>query len=431
MTIQNVISIAALRATAGASGLVVYVEGYTTPGDGGGGSFYYASNDTSGVDNGATIIVGTGGSRFHRIWDQGQFNVLWAGADGSGTNPSDTAFLNAAAVSNTIYIPTGRYRLNNTFAKSIGPGNASFKIFGDSMESSILYFPTNKGIYISYNTGAGSNSIAHVRDLSITAGQAGGGSGLVLAFPSSNAIGGGFSDVTNVKIRGDDGVAFLYWADGLYVSGVSSLNITGLVVTSAQNYSSAGIGISLVGNSVGSIVYNVNSCILDFLRIGIVYGNYIQGVTVSNTNFTNCGYGILIDANETGLDQLTVVGCQMQTINSNIIASSPIGNIQISANLLSFESPSSTGYLVQGNFSNFSAIGNTFAGSSTTSSQGGISIPSGASGVITGNVFIIMTFGIYLQSGTSSYNVQSNLYNNVTYPVSNAGTGNLIGGGSQ
>ena len=122
--------------------------------------------------------------------------------------------------------------------------------------------------------------------------------------------------------------------------------------------------------------------------------------------------------------------CQVQVVNSCIAANSQIGNVQLSSNLFSFETPSSSGYMVQGSFENFAAVGNTFAGSSTSVTQGGINITSGTSGAITGNVFIVLDYGVALQSGCSFFNVQSNIYNDVNTHVANGGTNNMVGGSS-
>ena len=299
MSISNVSNIAALRSTSGTASLVVFIEGYKSPGDGGGGNFYYVSTDTLSADNGATIIVGLNSSRFYRIWDQGKFNVLWAGADKTDNTSSDAAFANASAVSASLYVPTGRYLLNNSFTYNVGTGLKSFSIYGDGMDGSVLYFPSNNGLSINYSTAANSNTVVHIRDLSITAGEGGAGTALQLVFPSTSEIGTGLTDITNVKVRGDDGIGSYYWSNGIYVDGVSSVNFNGCVITSSANYGAAGNGIILQGNKEGSTVFNINLCVLDFLDTAIYYGGYIQGVTVANTNITNCTQGVVSGANET------------------------------------------------------------------------------------------------------------------------------------
>lgn len=427
-TVQAVPNIAALRSLAGASSPCVIVEGYTSSGDGGGGAFFYNSSDTTSSDNGATVFVSSSGSRYYRLWDGGKFNVLWAGADRTGVSSSDVAFARACAVTTVLYVPRGRYQLTNALQLTVPSGNAAITVSGDGMEQSILYFPTNAGINISYETTGGSNSVSHIRDISITAGKAGTGAALSLNYASSTGVGMGFTDVTNVRIRGDDGINSFFWVNGIVVNGVSSINFNGVVITGCASFASSGNGIVLQGNSVGSIVYNVNACILDFLQNALVYGNYIQGVTVSNTNMTNCVTGIVVFGGQVGLDQLTVTGCQFDTTTYNILSQSLLGNVQIANNLLGFRN--ATGFAIYGMFTNIAITGNSINGQGSSNGGNGIVITSGTTGVVSGNAFANLVTGVWLQQLTSHFNVQSNCYNAVTNPAISSGINNQLGGGS-
>ena len=75
-------SIATLR-TLAVDMPVVYLQGYTTPGDGGEGMFWYNPADTTSPDNGGTIIVGTGGARWYRQWQSSELHLLWFGGSGA------------------------------------------------------------------------------------------------------------------------------------------------------------------------------------------------------------------------------------------------------------------------------------------------------------------------------------------------------------
>ncbi len=133
-TIRWADSVAQLRLLVGgaASGSlgVVIVQGYSTPGDGGGGVFVWGDTTTN-VEDGGTVIVQTSGAvtvgvttgkAWLRVYD-GAFNVKWFGARGDGTTPDDTAFLNAinamkflapvTAGGTKLVVPAGKYRLSN------------------------------------------------------------------------------------------------------------------------------------------------------------------------------------------------------------------------------------------------------------------------------------------------------------------------------
>jgi len=425
--VQVASNIAALRLLSGTSSPCVIVEGYISAGDGGGGIFFCNLSDTTSPDNGATIFVSSSGSRYYRLWDGGQFNVLWAGADKTGMSSSDAAFARASAITAVLYIPKGRYRLENVLELVVPSGNEAITITGDGMEQSILYFPTNAGINVTYQTTGGSNSVSHIRDISITAGKASLGSALSLNYSSATGVGMGFTDVTNVRIRGDDGINSFFWVNGIAVNGVSSINFNGVVITSSASFTSGGNGIVLQGNAIGSIVYNVNACILDFLQNAMIYGDYIQGVTVNNTNMTNCVNGIVVFGGQTGLDQLTVTGCQFDTTTYNILSQSLLGNVQIANNLLGFRNP--TGIAVYGEFTTIAITGNSINGQGSSGGNG-IVITSGTTGIVSGNAFANLETGVWLQQPTSYFNVQSNCYNGVTNPAVNNGVNNQLGGGS-
>ena len=77
----NVASIAALRLFA-STGAVVFVQGYTTPGDGGEGMFWQNAADTTSADDAGTIIVASNGVRWYRLGKQSALQLLWFGGAG-------------------------------------------------------------------------------------------------------------------------------------------------------------------------------------------------------------------------------------------------------------------------------------------------------------------------------------------------------------
>ena len=103
--------------------------GYATIGDGGGGTWFWNAEVTTG-DNGATIVVpdvGPAGS-WNRVFDT-EVNVLWWGADATGASDSTIAFQNAVSfLKNTsnadiagksLFVPAGYYLVACTEPNSI------------------------------------------------------------------------------------------------------------------------------------------------------------------------------------------------------------------------------------------------------------------------------------------------------------------------
>ncbi|MEC5142042.1 hypothetical protein [Chitinophaga sp. 212800010-3] len=105
-------TILSLRASTGTPLELRNAAGYYTPGDGGGGDFYW--DDQSQLpDNGGTIIqAGTAPGRWRRIYD-GPVHVKWFGAIGDGNTDDTTAIRNCLTFSDDIYIDPGDYKITS------------------------------------------------------------------------------------------------------------------------------------------------------------------------------------------------------------------------------------------------------------------------------------------------------------------------------
>ncbi|HWV66809.1 hypothetical protein, partial [Chitinophaga sp.] len=118
-------NVSELKGNAGTTdGDLVYLLGYTSRGDGGGGTFYWDS--TSGLtDNGGTIfeVSPSNPGRWIRNIDGNIINVLWFGASGNPAHDSTTALQKAVAAANAYAVT------------SPDPGTASFG------NKPTLYFP--------------------------------------------------------------------------------------------------------------------------------------------------------------------------------------------------------------------------------------------------------------------------------------------------
>ena len=121
----NVLNIAALRNfDGGAATPIIYVEGYYTIADGGGGFFVYNPSDITSSDNGGTIIIDANNNRYYRETDGQAYSVLWFGAGTSqsaATNDADfSATLSAAtAVGETVFVPSGTYNKITNLTSSL------------------------------------------------------------------------------------------------------------------------------------------------------------------------------------------------------------------------------------------------------------------------------------------------------------------------
>lgn len=113
-TWANSVSILKTIDTASTSNVVIEVLGYYAPGDGGGGMFYFDSASSKTADEGTVVSPNSGSGRWIRIMKDHIHNIRWYGAKGDDST-NDTSVFNTALsnYANTIYIPTGNYRIGD------------------------------------------------------------------------------------------------------------------------------------------------------------------------------------------------------------------------------------------------------------------------------------------------------------------------------
>jgi nitrous oxidase accessory protein NosD len=271
-----------------------------------------------------------------------------------------------------------------------------------------------------------------MRDITLATGVAG-TSGAAVLLNQAAALGAenawDQSDFTNVTIRGCDGPDLTYyWGTGIQINGVSGVNFFNLKIDGQQiaPYSSVGVGVSIYGTAAIIPV--------TYLGSGLSYGAYVQGVTLSQCNFTGGAIGVISPASAVGtvLSQLAVVGCQFNCSNYGIYNDAGIAAVTVSGTYFFELQPGSVGiYLAQTEA--FSIINNVFEGPGGTNTSYGINIgtnPLSFAGVISGNVFFRNYYGVVLEASSSCVNLQSNGWSANTNNYINMGSNNTIGGGS-
>ena len=360
------------------------------------------------------------------------------GAQGDGVT-DDTAAIQAALTwiqgqnkSLALRIPAGVYKVTSQLTYTMPNSTTTLSIIGDGADVS----------YLRWTSGAGGLSLTlisdfnsyHVRDLSFVTDTTNLGTGLAITLTGSslNPANTPISDISNVTFRGSNGYAAgEYWATCINVSGASLIDFTNVALVG--NLTAAGLGIVIHGSAtIIPVEFNLNGCSFYGLSQGFQYGNYVQGVTVNQCNFTNCTYGINIPASLTNLAQLTVTGSQFNCSANGIqILTNPGPGILILGNL--FLVPDNAIAIAYSQAGLYSIIGNSFfPGTTSAILTTGIDIVStSAVGVISGNTFYKMTsIAIALNTGTTSVNIQSNAYQLNGTNIVNNGSGNTLGGGS-
>src|SRR5208282_798336 len=426
----NVTNIASLRNfDGGAASPVVWIEGYYTLADGGEGMFVYNPNDITSTDNGGTIIIDAANHRYYREYGKMPFNICWFGADVTGVLDSSTALNSALAAlpsgGGQIFFPPGQFKFNSAITYTIPSGFFSVSFVGSGADVSTLYWPGSNAITI--NASNQSHSV-HFRDLTFSTGSTNGYS--CVTINQSVALGlFEQSDFTRVNFRGQN-ITF-FWNPSITINGLSNVDYNTCFFLSTGNNS---LGVSLNGSSSSpffSIVHNFTGCGFFGCSDGIFYGNNVQGVTISQTNFTNGNVAITVTC-ASGAAQLAISDSQFNTAQNQIVITSPITGLFVHNNLIYVSNNNSGIYFLPSSSGNQATIsGNTFSGATLTNN--GISFNGSAgsfsSALITGNVFNHLGNAVDLAGAVSS-NVQANLYPSCTNTVVNIGS-NSVGVATQ
>lgn len=396
-----------------------------------------ASPGFSGIPTAPTAALGTNSiqlatTAFVAAHDP-CINILDFGGNNSAGTNNDTALNSALAAASSVldacvYFPPGQYNFGANVTYTFPNRFSAVTIRGAGQETTQLIWAGGGGLTLNMD---GTYTSFHVQDMTIVSGTSGSGVGLTLlqqagaqTAPGNQAM----SDVTRVAFRGSDGYAATkYWNTDISMSGVSQINFIG------DNFygpsPAAGIGVSLNGTAAAvATVENFTDCIFNQLSSGIVYGTDVQGVSVSQSNFTGDVNGISVPGGEVNLDQLVFIGNQVEATSAGISAASYVPDALISGNLFIVPANALAVQLVPSGL--FTIYGNSIHGLSTSNTNGFVIGSSNFGGVITGNSIYNILTGIFLQSTSSHVNVQSNFYNGVTTPVQNSGTSNTVGGGS-
>lgn len=380
-------------------------------------------------------------------------NVLAFGGNATGTGDNSAAFAAALAASPSgracVYFPAGTYNFNSQIGSVLPSTTATLSILGAGVGATTLQWPAGGGIAISMPGGRG--NAVHIRDMSLLTGTTGGtaislGNTTVgvSSQPTEN------SDITNVSMHGMDGYGLVdYWTYGVNAASWSAINFVGIQVYGAVangdllGYCGNGTGILVQGGpSSGTppygVIYNVIASQFNCLGVGFANGPYSQGAAISQSNFTAVKNGITAIAGP-GNTQLTVIGNQFNASDNAIVDTIGMPDLEIIGNTFLVPKQSQTGSDIGISLQQvFSAqiVGNAlYSFSAATDGATGIYVGnspnSGLGALITGNTFIGFVTAITLAANSSFCNVQSNSYKSNTTNVSNTGTSNVVGGGSQ
>ncbi|NUY33306.1 hypothetical protein F0160_22740 [Paraburkholderia sp. JPY303] len=364
-------------------------------------------------------------------------NIIWQGAVPDGVTDNTAAWNAAVRASDPnqicVYFPPGHYRFAWPMAYTFQTAAASsITILGAGQDITNLEFSLANAPGIAIGVTSAFNSV-HIRDLTVAAKMAQGSQGILLSsseVTNPNPANTAPSDVINVTVRGSDGyIVNNGWQYDVYLYTVSNINF--INDNFLGPYTSTAVQLVGTATNIG-VVYNFIGDTFNGTNYGITYGQYIQGVTVVNSNFNGNQNGIYSPPGGDGEDQLTVLSSQFNAAQNGILLQSPIEATMIEGNFFLVNN-NSAGINLQ-NYAGAVISGNYFSPAVLPAvNQIGVKFSSYASqaSIVGNNVFQQITTPIVLSPTSQYVNVQSNAYWRNINPNSNAGTNNTLGGGSQ
>jgi hypothetical protein len=349
-------------------------------------------------------------------------NPVWWGADPTGVSDSASAFNSALAANTYVQFPAGKFRFLSQISYSVSTAPGSVTIAGTGQDNTILFWPSGSGIALTLSNFRHS---FHIRDLTLSSGGAPGGTALAV----SNTVGGVLAqnDVINVTIRGDDYGTANYWAIGTNITIVNDVNFINVNFIGLNSGGTApdlgsGIGVQMQGNATGPIYafnYNFTNVYFTQLATGISVNSYVQGIYVTQSSFEG-QTGILINNGMAGtLCCLSVTNTQFATrqgfsVLSTFYQYAFSNNVFfLDTNGIGLSVVKSGGGTVSGNIFQPTGVGianniGVYLGQSQTPLM---------DTMIYGNLFYLINYGVFLDTGSSLVNIQANGFSSLTTPV--------------
>ncbi len=331
--------------------------------------------------------------------DSGGFDLRQYGAipDNSTDNLSATqAALNAAVAGcGKLALPPGTVYDSAVVSANV-PANCSVSIVGAG--SGVSRVRDGTGADFIHLTLNGQTSSAHVRGFTCVASAP--DSGTCIRFyeggsadPSQTSQ----SDLHDIVGLGSDGINVAnYWTNIFYNDFVSNILFTNVGCYGPST--PLGNCINLNGGTTVSGIYNIRNLDVSRVAYGVVYGSYIQGVNISQSNFVRTVAGVYVPGVIVAQNQLTVSSSQCGYSTYCIEDQAGVGDASYLGNYFNLSLANETGF--KGPCVSCTFTGNTTTAFSTTGTVG-IEITATQGGcTISGNTFNGAAVGVKLDSGT-------------------------------
>lgn len=345
------------------------------------------------------------------------FDVSAYGAVGDGvTNnnlPVQGAATGAAVAGGLVRFPCGVFKVTVQIVQNI-PANKDVTWQGSGNCTKLLVSGANGPLF----NGQSSFSSFIVRDMEVATDAAGLYTGMTWNQPPTNGTYFAANNVLdNVVFEGADFASSQtqYWGTGFSAIGVSNINVfagqCNMIAQQGTCYSVAGSGVAPfpTATQINFVGTTINQC-----NIGLFYGEFVEGVTVTSVNMTGCNYGVKTPTTQ-DQNQLAITQSQFNTNIYAIDIENPgFFTLLVSNNLFIVNHGSAiklqgSGHVISGNFA---AAVNASDDSYFVDIFGGTGIGS----VIEGNAVGDFHYMAHVGAGVVT---QANFYDNklTTFPV--------------
>lgn len=336
-----------------------------------------------------------------------------------------------------IEFGTGTYTFKNQISKSLQNSQSlTIKGQGKGVTTLLWYDNSNStsGISLSHTDIGNSSCRYNIYDLSLVTKGISSGNAITLTNNSPENF-GGYLSMRGVAITGygAQGSGSAGWACCLLLNAISFNNIIDCDFIGNYDTGNSSDGISVyskryVSNTVFSIVTNITDCIFLRLTAGIINQLDTQGLTISQSNFTGCKYGVLVPENGY---QISISTSQFDCTDCAVFLAGGSTCFLFSNNLVFTGHKNGYGICCNNYVDGYIITGNQFEGSGTTNNINAIvmsaSSPQGMdTNIISSNIFRNYTTAIWLASATKGWRVFGNMYTLTSNTVLNQGKNNII-----
>lgn len=355
-------------------------------------------------------------------------NILDYGGSSLGVVSNNTAWSAAVAGAGTkacIYFPgPGTYFFSSSPSWTAGASNSYITVKGDGPNVSNLQFGAGGLVF----NGTHNGDAINVEGLTfITNGV--GTANAISMLNTGPQNGFAASNLKNLSFHGLDGFAVTdYWNIAMNLSSWSNVNFDEINLVGASTLSGAsgnGIGIALTtAGSVSGVIYNLHHVTDSYGSVGLQIGDFIQGITVQESNFTAVERGIYaLPGSAYGHnDQLLISHNQFESHTAGIDIESPFRHTNVDHNY--FIVPTSASGAIFNNYAETSVDTNQLINVGGSGNGIVFSTWSNDASVVKNNTTEFFVTGVWLQSTSQHTEAMGNIGTSNTNDLLNTGTGN-------